>query len=293
MSSYLEWVSSTFSTPFKRKSRAHNQARNPFSRHRRCTLPMTQDCWIEVIRNYTTIVFWVDLWAKNMDLINNLFAKIDFFSTNISFVFPNALWDKSSYGNPMTKHSSRDKTSSLIEEKKFCPHLERDVICHVKLYQTCTCQAWRSKYRIIRVTFSTTSTRGGCQHGFCNWISYDSTKLRFTTLQISCGGSWQIIQAHIVSCVSCNRSIDASHIAALYFQEIMCQHEIPKTITSHQDVKFPSHFWCTLRQKLALNFNLVQHVIPKQMVKQNLWIEALEIFCEALLVNIYIKGTWY
>ena len=61
--------------------------------------------------------------------------------------------------------------------------------------------------------------------------------------------------------VPCNKSNDASHVADLYFNDIMHLHGIPKTMVSDQDSKFLSHFWRTLWRKLgtSLLFNTSYH----------------------------------
>jgi hypothetical protein len=61
--------------------------------------------------------------------------------------------------------------------------------------------------------------------------------------------------------IPCNRIDDASHIANLFFRDIVRLHGVPKSIVSDRDVKFMSYLWKTLMAKLGVKllFSTASH----------------------------------
>ena len=66
--------------------------------------------------------------------------------------------------------------------------------------------------------------------------------------------------AHFIPCQKTN---DATHIANLFFKEVVRLHDLPRSIVSDQDTKFVVNLWRTLWKKMGTSFSFSSSYDPQ------------------------------
>ena len=152
-----------------------------------------------------------------------------------------------SHAGGLMGHFGRDKTLLMLADHFYWPKMRRDMDRFVR--RCVTCNTSKSKLK---------------PHGLYTPLPAPNTPWADISMDFVLGlprtkrGHDSIFvlvdrfskMAHFIAC---HKSDDASHVANLFFRDIVRIHGVPRTIVSDRDVKFMSYFWKTLWGKLGTN----------------------------------------
>ena len=193
-----------------------------------------------------------------------------------------------SHGGGLTGHFGQKKTYEMLSDHFYWPKMRRDVIRFVE--RCVTCHKAKSKLNPHGLYTPLPAPKIPWEDISMDFIlGLPMTRKKRDSIFVVVDRFSKM--AHFIPC---NKSDDASHVANLFFREILRLHGVPKTIVSDRDVKFVSYFWKTLWAKLGtkLLFSTTCHpqtdgqtevvnrtlsMLLRTMVKKNLkdWEECL------------------
>jgi len=140
------------------------------------------------------------------------------------------------HGGSLAAHFGESKTLIMLREHYYWPGMKKDV--QYVLRRCATCQ--KAKSHLLRQGLYTplpVHTQPWADVSMDFILGPPRTQRKKDSIFVVVDQFSKM--AHFIRCSKTN---DATHIAELYFEEVMRLHGIPRSIVSNRDPKFLSHF---------------------------------------------------
>ena len=166
-----------------------------------------------------------------------------------------------SHGGELMGHFGVAKTLDMLKEHFFWPHMRKHV---EKICSNCvTCKKAKS-----RVNANGLYTPLPVPNGPWTDISMDFV-LGLPRTKKGRDSIFVVVDrfSKMAHFIPCHKTDDATHIADLFFREVVRLHGLPNAIVSDRDAKFLSHFWRVLWGKLGTKLLFSTSCHPQTTVK--------------------------
>jgi hypothetical protein len=167
----------------------------------------------------------------------------------------NLLKEKHSGG--LAGHFGHDKTFIKLKESYFWPGMRADIKIFV------------DRYRICQHSKGKRQTAGFYQLLPIPDRPWDVVSMDFILGLLRTQRGFEVIFvvvdrfSNMEHFIPCQKTSDATHIANLFFKEVIRVHRLPRSIVLDRDTKFVGHFWRTLWKNIGTNFLFSSYYHPQ------------------------------